>query len=45
MWGHGDCQANDGGPVKSRENCPLLSTRVTQRIVFLHMYDELGSQQ
>ena len=29
---------DDGGLVKSRDNCPLLSTRVTRRIVFLHIY-------
>jgi hypothetical protein len=33
MLGHGDCQANDGELVKSRDNCPILSTRVTMRTV------------
>jgi hypothetical protein len=30
--GHRDCQANDGGLVKSRDKCPLLSARVAQEL-------------
>jgi hypothetical protein len=33
MRGHLDCQAIDGEFVKSRDKCPLLSTRVTKKTV------------
>jgi hypothetical protein len=45
MQGHGDCQVIDGEFVKSRENCPLLSTRVTQRIACLHIHADETSDQ
>jgi hypothetical protein len=45
MRGHGDCQAIDGGLVKSRDKCPLLSTRVTKKIVSIKKLSEWVSSQ
>ena len=42
MRGHVDCQAIDGGSVKSRDKCPLLSTRVTTRYVLLHQFGRIN---
>jgi hypothetical protein len=42
MRGCGDCQEIDGGLVKSRDKCPLLSTRVTMDILLLQKYERMN---